>query len=48
MDVDEVSKTRSTPTKHGLAGKRIALSPSKVGTYFDGATSDNGKTHLFK
>jgi cell division control protein 6 len=48
MDVDGVSKTRSTPTKHGLAGKRIALSPSKVGTYFDGATSGNGKTHLFK
>jgi hypothetical protein len=47
MDVDEVSKTRSTPTRHGLSGKRIALSPSKIGTYFDGVTSDNGKTRLF-
>ena len=48
VDVDEVSEARSTPAKHGLAGKRIALSPSKIRTHFDEATSDNGKTHLLK
>jgi hypothetical protein len=38
MNLDEVAdlpEIETTPVKHGVAGARIALSPSKIKTHFN-------------
>jgi hypothetical protein len=50
MDLDELSQailTRSTPAKHGVAGERIPLSPSKTKRQFN-TSRGNGQYHAFQ